>query len=161
MAARPQFPGVRGVLSLRDSALRAGVLTGIYLSGTFLAWLWIANRMPRLESFAAIRNLCFGAMLVVLMAISVLRFLTQPVKIFVSGITAWTLLSVTYLAMELRFSLLESRLGAFHVFMLGAICYFFIAVFQWVFQLCVKARKQHFAQIGQRAVPAARTHSID
>ena len=35
MAARPQLPGMRWFLWLRNTALRIGVLTGIYLSCTF------------------------------------------------------------------------------------------------------------------------------
>lgn len=160
MTARPQLPGIRRLLWLRNSALRTGVLVGIYLSCTFFAWLWIANRIPRLESFAGIRNLFFGSLLVVLMAYPVLRFRKQPVKILVSGITAWTLLTVTYIAMKMMFSLLESRMGALHVFMLGAVCYFFVAVFQWVFLLCVKVRQMHIAQTGRRAVSTTRAHHI-
>jgi Ca2+/H+ antiporter len=107
------------------------------------------------------RNLFFAAMLIVLMAIPALRFRKQPVKIFVSGLTAWTLLTVTYIAMEIRYSLLESRMGSFHIFILGLVCYCLVAVFQWVLLLCVKVRRQHFAQTGQRAVSTARTHHID
>jgi predicted membrane channel-forming protein YqfA (hemolysin III family) len=156
MTARPQLPGVRWFLWLRNDALRTGVLTGIYLSCIFFAWLWIANRMPRLESFAAIRNLTSGAVVVMLMSIPVLRFRNQPMKLFVSGGVAWTLLTLIYRAMEMRFSLLESRMGAFHVFMLGAICYGFIAVFQWVFLLCAKARQDYMAHARQDAVSATR-----
>jgi hypothetical protein len=161
MAARPLLPGVRNFLWLRNSALRTGVLVGIYLSCTFFAWLWIANRIPRLESFAAMRNLFFGSVLIVLMAYPILRFRKQPVKIFVSGITAWTLLTVTYLALKIIFSLLGSRMGALHVFMLGGISYFFIAVFQWVFLLCAKVRQVHMGQTGQRTASVTRTHPID
>jgi hypothetical protein len=78
---------------------------------------------------------------------------------FVAGLTAWTLLTFTYIGMEMNFSLLESRMGAFHIFMLGGITYCFVAVFHWVFLFCAEARHQHVAQAAQTAASASR-HSI-
>ena len=57
MATRPQLPGARWFLWMRNAALRIGLLTGIYLSCIFIAWLLAANRFPRIEAFAGIRNL--------------------------------------------------------------------------------------------------------
>jgi len=156
MAAQPRLLGLRWFFWLRNTALRIGVLTGIYLSCIFIAWLWIANHIPQLYPFADIRNLSGGALTILVMAIPVLRFRRQPVKIFVSGVTAWMLLTLAYMAMEMRFSLLESRLGALHVFMLGAVSYGFAAVFQWVFLLCVETRHRHVAQTTRAAVSTAR-----
>ena len=140
---------MRWFLWLRNAALRIGVLTGIYLSCIFTAWLWVANRIPRLEPFAGIRNLAAGVVILLLMAIPVLRFHNESAKMFVSGLTAWTLLTLTYIATEMRFSLLESRMGALQVFMLGAVSYGFVAVFHWVFLLCAEARHRHIAQTGR------------
>jgi hypothetical protein len=159
MAARPQLPGVRFFLWLRNAPLRIGVMTGVYLSCAFVAWLTVANRVPQLDSFAGLRNRAAGIIAVVLMLIPVLRFRREPVKMFVSGLTAWTLLTLTYIAMEMRFSLLESRMGALHIFMLGGVTYGFVAVFHWVFLLCAEARQRHVthaAQIAQAAVAASR-----
>ena len=156
MAAQPRLLGLRWFFWLRNTALRIGVLTGIYLSCIFIAWLWIANHIPQLYPFADIRNLSGGALTILVMAIPVLRFRRQPVKMFVSGVTAWALLTLAYIAMEMRFSLLESRLGALHVFMLGAVSYGFAAVFQWVFLLCVETRHRHVAQTTRAAVSTAR-----
>src|ERR1700676_1901304 len=150
MTARPQFPGIHWFLWLHNAALRIGVLTGIYLSCVFIAWLLVANHLPQFEPVAGVRNLAAGATLIFLMAIPVLRFHNEPTKMFVSGLTAWTLLTLTYIATEIRFSLLESRMGALQVFMLGAVCYGCVAVFDWVFLLCVEARHRHIAQT-QRA----------
>jgi hypothetical protein len=146
MAARPQLPGMRLFLWMRNASLRIGVITGVYLSCVFVAWLFVANRVPQLESFAGIRNLAAGAATMLLMLIPVLRFRREPVRMFVSGLTAWTLLTLTYIGMEMRFSLLESRMGALHIFMLGGVTYGFVAVFDWVFLLCVEARQRHAAR---------------
>jgi len=156
MATRPQFPGLRSLLSLRNASLRSGVLTGVYLSCVFVAWLYVANRVRELESFAGIRNLAAGTVVILLMLIPVLRFRREPARMFVSGLTAWTLLTLTYIAMEMNFSLLQSRMGGFHIFMLGAITYGFVAVFHWVFLLCAEARHRHVAQAGQGGVSASR-----
>ena len=156
MAAQPRLPGVRWFLWLRNTALRIGVLTGIYLSCIFIAWLWIANHIPQLYPFADIRNLSAGALTILVMAIPVFRFRRQPVKMFVSGVTAWALLTLAYIAMEMRFSLLESRLGALHVFMLGAVSYGFVAVFDWVFLLCAETRHRHVTRTTHAAVSTAR-----
>jgi hypothetical protein len=160
MAAQLRLLGVRWFLWLRNTALRTGLLTGIYLSCIFVSWLWIANRIPQLYPFADVRNLCGGALIILVMAIPVLCFGRNPVKMFVSGLTAWVLLTLVYIAMELRFSLLESRMGALQVFMLGAVSYGFVAVFHWVLLLCVETRHRHVAQATQAAVSPCqrRTH---
>jgi hypothetical protein len=158
MATRHQLPGMRWLLWLRNASLRSGVLTGVYLSCVFVAWLYVANRVRELEPFAGIRNLAAGAAVILIMSIPLLRFRREPVRIFVSGLTAWTLLTLTYMAMEMNFSLLESRMGAFHIFMLGAVTYGFVAVFHWVVLLCAEARHRHVAQSEQASVSASRPH---
>jgi len=159
MAARTQLPGVRLFRWLRNASLRIGVITGVYLSIVFVAWLVVANRFPGLQAFAGIRNLAGAITILLLMLIPVLRFRREPVRMFVAGLTAWTLLTLTYIGMEVNFSLLESRMGAFHIFMLGGITYCFVAVFHWVLLICVEARHQHVAQSEHAAVTASR-HSI-
>jgi hypothetical protein len=160
MAARPQLPGMRWFLWLRIASLRTGVLTGIYLSCVFVAWLDVANRVPELWRFAELRNLVAGAILILVLGIPVLRFRRRPGRLFASGLTAWTLLTVTYLLAEIHFTLLESRMGALHVFVLGAVSYGFVAVLDWVFLMCAGVRHQHILQ--SRETPASagrhRTH---
>lgn len=155
MGARPQLPGSRWFWWLRNAALRIGILTGIYLSGVFISWLLISNRVPRLEPFAGIRNLAAGVLAVILLLIPVLRFRQEPLKMFVAGLTAWTILTFTYLAAEMHFSLLESRMGALHIYIMGAVTYGFVSVFHWVFLMCAEARHRHIEQMERAAASVA------
>jgi len=150
MASR-SHPGLRWFYWLRNASLRIGVYTGVYLSGVFVAWLMVANRLPQLEQFAGIRNIAAASAALIVLLIPVLRFGHEPVRMFVAGLTAWTLLTLTYIGMEMHFSLLESRMGAFHIFMLGAITYGFVAAFEWMFLFCVEARHRHVAQAASRS----------
>jgi hypothetical protein len=159
MAARPQLPGMHWFPWLRVPSLRIGILTGIYVCCVFVAWLEVANRVAELERFAELRNLVAGAILVLGLAIPVLRFRNQPGKLFVAGLAAWTLLALTYRAAEIRFTLLENRMGAFHVFMLGAVSYGFVAVLDWVFLMCAGVRHQHIVQSRGALTPAGRHRS--
>jgi hypothetical protein len=147
---------MRWFLWLRIASLRIGTLTGIYSSCVFVAWLFVANRLAELEPLAELRNLVAGAVLLIVLAIPVLRFRQQPGKLFVAGLTAWTLLTLTYLAAELHFTLLESRMGALHVFVLGAVSYGFVAVLDWVLLMCAGVRHQHMAQSREATAPAGR-----
>jgi len=154
MAVQAPLRRVRWFLWTRNAAMRIGIMTGVYLSGIFVIWLFIANRVPEIASFAGMRNVAAGAITFLLMLIPVLRFRREPVRMFVSGLTAWTLLTFTYIAMEMYFSLLESRMGALHIFILGTVSYGFVAVLHWVFFLCVEARQRHLARA--EAVSASR-----
>jgi len=159
MAARIQLPGMRWFLWLRNSALRTGILTGIYLSATFFGWLLIANHIRQLEPFAGIRNLIAGTFMIFLISIPVLRFRREPAKMFLSGLVAWTLLTFSYLTEELHYTLLESRMGALHIFIMGALSYGLAAVFQWVFLLCAAARQRHFEQTHQAPASSGRSRT--
>ena len=156
MAARIHSPGMRWPLWLRHEALRSGVLTGIYLSCALVAWLEIANRVRELVAFAGTRNFVAAVLFVGITAIPALHFRHDPAKLFVAGLTAWALLTVTYLVAELNFKLLESRMGFLHLFMLGAVSYGFVAVLDWVFLMCAEARQQHIAQSRGAATVAER-----
>ena len=46
----------------------------------------------------------------------------------------------------------------FVAFVLGGITYGFVAVFHWVFLLCVEARQRHVAQSEHGSVSASRPH---
>ncbi len=135
-----QLPGSRWFAWLRNSTLRVGVLTGIYLSVVLGGWLVIANRTPWSASVAGIRNTGAAGLTLLLMLIPVLRFLRRPGRLFASGILAWTLFTCTYLGLGLFFDRLFSRMAPLQVFMLGAIVYAFFAVISWVVSLVLAAR---------------------
>ena len=156
MAARPQLPGMRLVLWMRSDALRIGIYTGVCLSSVFVAWLLIANRFPQLEPFAGVRNVIAGAAEILLMAVPALRFRGKPGRMFISSLTSWALLTITYIFLEMHFTLLASRMGALRVFILGAACIGFAAVFQWVFLMCAEARHRHLIESTQGTVSASR-----
>src|SRR5260370_6043105 len=88
MATRPQLPGTRWFLWLRIASLRIGVLTGIYLSCVFVAWLEIANRVPGLWHFAELRNLVAGGVPVLGVGDSPRPIPPLPRKLFFSCLAA-------------------------------------------------------------------------
>lgn len=120
--------------------LRTGLWTGIALSLVFVAWLYIANRVPASEDFALIRNAVAAALLLMLMIFPVATYLRFPGRLLASGLTAWTILSLCYRLMEEFFVFLESRVGAFNVFMLGAVIYLLTAVLTWITTVCLSMR---------------------
>jgi hypothetical protein len=160
MAARPQLPGMRLLHWLRISSLRIGIITGIYLSCVFVAWLIVANDVTALYPYAGVRNAVTVAIMLVLLAIPALRFRRKPGKLFIAGLVAWTALTLTFMAVQLHFTLLSSRMGAFHLFTLGAVSYGSLAVLDWVFLICAGVRHQHMLQSGQVAAPVRRHHTL-
>ena len=156
MANIPQLPGQQRTLWANNTAFRAGIATGIYASCVFILWLLVANHLRALEPYAEIRNILAGVFIIFLLSIPMLRFRREPAKMFHSGLTAWTILTFTYTAAGLHYSLLENRMGALRIFILGAISYGLVAVFQWVFLLCVWTRQQHISQTRQSPPPGDR-----
>jgi len=144
---------------LRISSLRIGVVTGIYASCLFVAWLIVANYVTTLYPYAGVRNAVTGAVMLVLLAIPVLRFRRHPGRLFIAGLVAWTGLTITFMAVQLHFTLLSSRMGAFHLFTLGAVSYGFLAVLDWVFLICAGVRHQHMLQSGAVAAPVRRNQT--
>ncbi len=153
MTARYQLPGMRWFSGIGSEAIRVGVLTWIYASCAFVAWQLVAYGIPQIEQFAGTRDIAGSAVIIGLLAIPVFYFIKDPAKLFLSGLTAWTLMTLLYLGAETIFSLLESRMAAIQIFMLGAVSYGLIAVFVWVFLICAEARHRHIAQSQHAAAP--------
>jgi hypothetical protein len=143
MAARPQLPGVRWFLWVRNESLRAGILTGIYASAAFVAWLIVTNRLSVPGLFATSVDSLAGGAVAVMLVIPVISFRQEPGRLVLAGLAAWTLVTFTYLATEIHFPVFENRIGALHVFTLGAVSYGIVAVFDWVFLMCAETRQEH------------------
>ena len=157
MADPSQLTGMRWSLWLRNQALRSGILAGVYLSCVFVAWLVVANRVPELEPYAEARNLVAVGLLAAIVVIAPLRFRQEPGRLFLAGLTAWTLLTLTYVVAGMFFPLLENRIGALHLFMLGAVPYGIVAVLDWVFLICAGVRHQYILQT-RGAAPTSVRH---
>lgn len=143
MSANFSPPGYRWFHFLRNAPIRIGIYTGVCLSLTLAAWIIIANRAPLLEPFAQQRNMAASLLLILLAAMPVLRFLRAPADLLVSGLIAWTLLTITYRVLTFFFVLLEVYYTAFHVFVLGAVAYLLFATLSWVGIMMWRARGEH------------------
>ena len=126
---------------VRNPALRLGVLLGIGFSGVGLTWLLAANRVSYLDRFASERNLALALAFGLLTLVPTCRFMKSPVRSFLSGITAWAILTASYCGAELRFPGLATRLSAFHLFVLGGMVFGLVSALAWVMNLLVVHRR--------------------
>jgi hypothetical protein len=125
---------------LRNVPVRVGIYTGICLSLVFAMWLVLANRVPLLERLALGRNIIAVVGLVLFASLPILRFYRSPGDLMVSGLLAWTLLSITYRLLCMVFVLLDEKYSAFHVFVLGAVVYLIFATVSWIGMIIWKVR---------------------
>jgi hypothetical protein len=123
--------------SVRNPALSLGIFLGVCFSGAGLAWLLVANRLPQLDQFAPERNLALAIVFGALGLVPACRFMKSPSRGFLSGITAWTILTLTYSVAELPFPRLATRLSAFHLFVLGGLVLGLMAALAWVMNLVI------------------------
>lgn len=137
----PLQPSTVQLSTWRHPCLILGTVTGTCLAGIVVAWLLVANRAPSLVQFAFERNVIAGAAIGILMLLPFLSFLGSPARIFVSGLIAWTILALAYDVLEILFGRLGTRLGSFHLFMLGAVVFGVLAVLDWVALLLLAARR--------------------
>ena len=140
---------VRG--SLQNSALRLGVLLGVCFSGIGLAWLLLANRVRQLDQLASQRNVALAVAFVILGFVPICRFIKSPARSFLSGVTAWAILTLTYSVTELPFPRLATRLSAFRLFVVGSLVFGLLAAFSWVMNLVIMLRQARHQTIDQRA----------
>ena len=125
---------------LRSAPVRAGIYAGVCLSSIFVLWVLVANRVPQLEIFARERNIAAVALLVFFASVPVMRFYRSPLNLLASGMLGWSLLTLTYLLLCLKFVDLGQNYSGFHVFMLGAVTYFIFATLSWVGTIIWKVR---------------------
>ncbi len=119
---------------MQHRPLRVGVLVGVYLALVMVVSLVLANRVPALEPMAEIRNAASYAAFALAAMVPVLIFRREPGALFVAGIAAWGLFSLTYVLAGVVFDNLFVRLHKtpLNVFMLGAAVYGLLAVVAWV-----------------------------
>jgi hypothetical protein len=139
-------PGYRWFHFLRNVPVRIGIYTGVSLSLVLIAWVLIANRVPFLEPLAEQRNMVASLLLAVVACMPVVRFLRSPANLLLSGLLAWSLLTLTYRILCAIFVLLAEKYGAFHVFVLGAVAYLLFATLSWLGKMVWRARDAHGAQ---------------
>lgn len=140
MAAKFSPPAYRWFHVFRNAPVRIGVYTGVCLSLVLTSWILIANRVPFLEPLARQRNMLASALLILIAAMPVVRFLRSPANLLISGLLAWSLLTLTFRILTLFFSLLEEYYSAFHVFVLGAVVYLIFATLSWIGIIVWRAR---------------------
>jgi hypothetical protein len=136
--------------SVRNPAFSLGILLGVCFSGLGLAWLLLANRVPHLDQFASDRNLALAIAFVLLGLVPACRFMKSPGRSFLSGITAWSILTAMYFVAELGFPRLATRLSAFHLFVLGCLVFGLLAALTWVMNLVIMLRQVRHQPIDKR-----------
>lgn len=126
--------------SIRNPAFSLGIVLGVCFSGIGLTWILLANRMPLFDRFASERNGVLAVAFVLLGLVPSCRFVKSPGRSFLSGMTAWAILTAMYFVTELAFPRLATRLSAFHFFILGCMVFGLLAAFAWVIRLALMVR---------------------
>ena len=137
----PLQPSAARLSAWQHPCLIRGTLIGACLTGIAVAWLLVANRVPFLAQFALERNVIAAAAIGALMLLPFFLFWGSPARIFLSGVIAWTILALAYDVMEMLFARLGTRLGAFHLFILGAVVFGLLAALDWVALLLFATRR--------------------
>jgi hypothetical protein len=128
---------------LQNAGVRTGAWTGVALALAFSAWLYVANRVPSLESVALERNVIAATVLGVIAALPVLRFLRAPGHLLVSSLIAWSTLTLTYRGLCMHFRDLADRYSTPQIFALGAVTYMILATLSWIGTCIWRARESH------------------
>jgi hypothetical protein len=132
MSVHSKFSSLDWLHIPENAAIRTGIYVGAALSLVFAGWLLIANRVPFLEPIAMERNIIGAALLASLACIPLFRFYRTPTDLLLSGFLSWSLLAFTYRIFSFKFVLLEEYYTAFHVFVLGVVCYLIFATLSWI-----------------------------
>jgi hypothetical protein len=106
--------------------------------------------VPHLDQFASDRNLALAVAFVLLGLVPACRFMKSPAQSFLSGITAWTILTAMYFVAELGFPRLATRLSAFHLFVLGCVVFGLLPALAWVMNLVIILRQVRHQPIDSR-----------
>ena len=140
IAVRAHLPGYGRLHIFKNAAIRTGVYSGVGLSMVLVAWVFVANRAPTLESFALERNLAAAVALALFAAVPVLRFLRLPGPLLASSLVGWSIFALTYRLLCVYFWGLAARYSAVQLFTLGAVLYMILATLSWIGTCISRAR---------------------
>jgi len=136
--------------ALHHPALRTGLRMGVLLSLVLTAWLLLANRVSILDRLAIVRNAAALAVLFLIAFEPIARFRNSAGNLLVSGVIGWATGSLCYFAWTLYFHRLYDRMGAFHIFVLGAAVYLLLAAIVWIGGL-IRATREHHHHLAAEA----------
>jgi len=147
-------------LRVSHPALRVGLYTGALLIVVMLGALVAANRIPALEPYALERNAISYTLFVLLMLIPIARFWNRPLRMFGSGMIAWTLFVAAYDIAGMVFQNLYDavRHTPFMALTEGAVVYGVCSVISWVGGMVIHARR-HPIVPGRKASDEAARHT--
>ena len=143
MTVRRHMPAYGSFRVFRNASVRTGVYVGVILSIVFSGWVIVANRVPLLDRFALVRNLAAVAVLGLVAVIPVLRFWRMPGFLLASSLVAWTLFSLSYRVLCMRFAGLAERFSAVQIFVLGAVLYMLVVTLSWIWTIIRRVRASH------------------
>ena len=132
---------------LHNRAVRTGLYTGVFLSVCFVVWVLVANRVPFLEPLAFARNTIAAGVLVTIACVPVMRFYRVPGEMLGSALIGWSLLTLTYRLLSIKFILLDDTYSVFQIFMMGTIVYLIVATLAWIGTIIRRARASHISHI--------------
>jgi len=143
MTVRRHMHAYGSLRVFRNASVRTGVYVGVILSLVFSGWVIVANRVPVLDRFALVRNLAAVAVLGLVAVIPVLRFWRMPGFLLASSLVAWTLFSLSYRVLCMRFAGLAERFSAVQIFVLGAVLYMLVVTLSWIWTIIRRVRASH------------------
>jgi hypothetical protein len=112
----------------------------VLLSFTLALALLAANRLPRLEPLALVRDILSAALFGLFMLIPIGRFWRSPIQLFISGMVAWGLLILAYVGVGNIFGNLYARVRTPGVVLAyGAATYGLVSVASLVFGMVHEA----------------------
>jgi hypothetical protein len=126
---------------------RTGGLVGLLLSSILTVWLLVANRVPSLERYAAIRNAFAVTLLLLTALIPVVRFRNSAKEIFPAGVIGLAIATLCYYGWTIYFEGLWDRMNPIQIFVLGTASYGLASAILWLTSLVRSARHHHHMAI--------------
>jgi hypothetical protein len=135
-----KLPGYRWFSFLRYAPMRVGIYSGVCMTVVFSFWVLVANRVPFLEPLAMQRNVAAALALCFFASLPILRFYRASGDLLASGLLGWSILTLAYLLLSVKFVLLDGEYSAFHVFVMGAVIYLIAATLSWIGSIIWRTR---------------------